>query len=177
MTTISMPDRYEPHYSRITAADQVQIYEAIMVDAAGKPTTGLLQAVRYEKDNRLLPHGFDKRTAGKDIAVQGDAAGDVDFVGGGDTVRYSIAVEGRQRVRSACRQSCGFSPISFRWASNLRAYDAPEPRRFVEYYDAMSSGLGFAVGQSVRPVAIARIATYAALSRLSAWRSRLSFRD
>ena len=38
-------------------------------------TTGLLTAVRYVKDNRLLPHGFDKQTADKDIAVLGDAAG------------------------------------------------------------------------------------------------------
>ena len=30
--------------------------------------------------------------------------------------------------------------VSSRWASNLRTYDAPEPRRFVEYYDAMSAG-------------------------------------
>ena len=30
---------------------------------AGAPTTGLLQATQYLKDNRLLPRGFDKPTA------------------------------------------------------------------------------------------------------------------
>ena len=55
--------RFEPHYNEIKAADQVQIYESIMVDQAGAVTTGLLTAVRYVKDNRLLPRGFDKRTA------------------------------------------------------------------------------------------------------------------
>jgi hypothetical protein len=30
-----------------------------------------------------------------------------------------------------------FQPISFRWANNLRNYDAAEPRRFVGYYESM----------------------------------------
>jgi len=131
--------RYEPHYTEITQPDQVQIYEAIMVDRAGKPTTGLLHGVRYEKDNRLLPRGFNKTTADKDIAVQGAAAADADFTGGGDIVRYSMAVgsaQGPFRVQA----DLWFQPISFRWASNLRSYDAAEPRRFVGYYDAMASG-------------------------------------
>jgi hypothetical protein len=33
-----------------------------------------------------------------------------------------------------------FQPISYRWAENLRKYDAPEPKRMVGYYEAMSSG-------------------------------------
>ena len=41
----------------------MQIYESIMGTPAGAPTTGLLQATQYLKDNRLLPRGFDKRTA------------------------------------------------------------------------------------------------------------------
>ena len=32
-----------------------------------------------------------------------------------------------------------FQAIGFRWADNLRKYDAPEPRRFVTYDDAMSA--------------------------------------
>ena len=34
--------RFEPHYTRITSADQVQIYESIMGDSTGRVTTGLL---------------------------------------------------------------------------------------------------------------------------------------
>ena len=45
-------------------------------------------ASRYLKDNRLLPHGFDKRTAEPDIAVHGAALDDPDFTGAGDRVRY-----------------------------------------------------------------------------------------
>jgi hypothetical protein len=133
------PGRYEPHYTEISGPDQVQIYEAIMADGEGRPTTGLLQAVRYEKDNRLLPRGFDKRAADKDIAVQGSAASDGDFTGGGDTVRYSIAI-GNAPGPFQMQAELWFQPIAYRWAANLRSYDAPEPRRFTGYYDAMSSG-------------------------------------
>ena len=50
-----------------------------MVDRAGAVTTGLLRATGFVKDNRLLPRGFDKATAGPDIAVRGDAAADGNF--------------------------------------------------------------------------------------------------
>src|SRR5882724_5174106 len=65
------PLKFEPHYREITSAEQVEIYEPILKDAQGRVTTGLLHAVGYLKDNRLLPTGFDKATAGKDIAVVG----------------------------------------------------------------------------------------------------------
>jgi hypothetical protein len=132
------PGGFEPHYTEIDNGDQVQIYEAIMGSSAGTPTTGLLTAVRYLKDNRLLPKGFDKAAASKDIAVQGGAAGDSDFAGGGDRIRYSVAVGdavGPFRIEAELR----YQPISYRWAENLRPYNAEEPQRFVRYYESMSS--------------------------------------
>jgi hypothetical protein len=132
-------NRYEPHYTEINNSDQVQIYEAIMVDQAGKPTTALLSAVRYEKDNRLLPRGFDKQTASNDISVRGSAAQDQDFTAGGDRIRYSVAV-GDARGPFQAEAELWFQPISYRWASNLRSYDAAETQRFTRYYDSMSSG-------------------------------------
>ena len=130
---------FEPHYEEITRPDQVQIYESVLGDVTGAPTTGLLTGVRYLKDNRLLPRGFDKRTAGADIAVHGGANADPDFTSDGDRVRYAIplgAATGPFRIDVALR----YQPIGFRWASNLRGYNAAEPRRFVGYYDAMASG-------------------------------------
>jgi hypothetical protein len=132
------PNRFEPHYNQITSPDQVQIYEAIMAGADGNLTTGLLTAVRYAKDNRLLPRGFDKRTANKDIAVQGDAANDADFTDAGNRVRYSAAL-GDAQGPFQIEAELWFQPISYRWAENLRKYDAPEPRRFNGYYDSMAS--------------------------------------
>jgi hypothetical protein len=51
---------FEPHYDTITSADQVQIYEPIMLTFEGGVTYTLLRAYSYAKDNRLLPAGFDK---------------------------------------------------------------------------------------------------------------------
>jgi len=130
--------RYEPHYNEIRSADQVQIYESIMVDTAGAVTTGLLKGARFVKDNRLLPRGFDKSTAAADIAVRGEAAADDDFTADGDRLRYRIDVNkaaGPLQVIVELR----YQPIAFRWARNLATYDADEPRRFVSYFEAMSS--------------------------------------
>jgi hypothetical protein len=128
---------FEPHYQRITRADQVQIYESILGDPHGAPTTGLLTATQYLKDNRLLPRGFDKATAAAEVAVRGGAAHDPDFADAGDRVRYDIAVSaaGRYAVEVELR----YQPIGFRWAHNLGRYDAAEPRRFLEYYTAMAA--------------------------------------
>jgi hypothetical protein len=86
------PLKYEPHYDEITSPDQVQIYEPILGDASNMPTTGLLFATHYLKDNRLLPRGFDKTTADKDIGVYGGAMQDSNFTGDGDRIRYVVEV-------------------------------------------------------------------------------------
>jgi hypothetical protein len=131
--------RFEPHYTEIREPDQVQIYESIMGDSSGAPTTGLLTAVRYLKDNRLLPRGFDKATADGDIQVVGGASQDADFAGASDRIRYSVDTGGSAgpfRIDVELR----FQSIGFRWAENLKPYDAPEPQRFTNYYDALASG-------------------------------------
>jgi hypothetical protein len=135
------PLRFEPHYTEITSSDQVQIYESVMVGANGMPTTGLLTALRYIKDNRLLPHGFDKRTADPEIAVHGGAEADPDFTAGGDQIRYSAAV-GDAQGPFQIEAELWYQPIAFRWAMNLKPYDAMEPKRFVGYYEGMASGSG-----------------------------------
>ncbi len=141
------PLKYEPHYTQITDASQVQIYESIMVDSAGKPTTGLLNALRYEKDNRMLPKGFDKRTADDEVGVKGAAANDADFQGGGDRINYSIAL-GNAQGPFQIEAELYFQPISYRWADNLRKYDAFEPKRMVKYYDSMSAGSAVVISKA-----------------------------
>jgi hypothetical protein len=133
------PSRFEPHYREINSSDQVEIYEDIMQDSAGHVTTGLLSAIGYLKDNRLLPHGFQKQTASKDIAVIGDAADDPNFTDAGALVRYSVASSGA-RGPFRVTAELWYQPIGFRWAHNLNPYSAAETQRFVSYYDSMSSG-------------------------------------
>jgi hypothetical protein len=141
------PDRFEPHYTEITTGDQVQIYESMMGDQTGSPTTGLLSAVRYLKDNRLLPRGFDKRTANEDIAVIGSALADENFTGAGDRVRYAVAL-GAAQGPFEIDAELWFQPISYRWATNLRAYDSPEPRRFTGYYGSMAAASAVILARS-----------------------------
>jgi hypothetical protein len=132
------PRTLEPHYEEIQRSDQVQIYESVMSDSDGRPTTGLLSGVRYLKDNRLLPRGFDKARAEAWIASVGEASKDSDFSGSGDRVRYSIALanaEGPIQVEVELR----FQVIGFRWAESLKPYQSEETSRFVKYYESMAS--------------------------------------
>src|SRR5262249_26586665 len=141
------PGRFEPHRDEIRSAEQVQIYESIMGDAMGAVTTGLLTAVRYLKDNRLLPKGFDKAGASKDIAVIGEAAADANFNGAGDLVKYSAPV-GNSEGPFTAEAELLFQPIGYRWANNLKGYDAAEPRQFTAYYDSMSSSSSISLAKA-----------------------------
>ncbi|MCU1293786.1 MAG: hypothetical protein JWP08_2636 [Bryobacterales bacterium] len=148
--------RYEPHFSEIRSPDQVEIYESILGDRNGHVTTGLLAGVRYLKDNRLLPDGFDKSTASADIAVVGDALNDSDFIGGGHRVRYSAPV-GTAAGPFTIEAELWYQPIGYRWANNLKPYGhTPEPRRFTDYFDSMQSNAAVVLDRatltsSVRP--------------------------
>ena len=133
--------RFEPHYDHITSADQVQIYEDVMVDYAGEVTTGLLWGARYIKDNRLLPNGFDKETADWTVAVHGEAEDDADFVGGSDEVRYSVDVSSA-RAPFRVVAELWYQPIGYRWAKNLEEYDTEESAQFLRFFDEMASGTG-----------------------------------
>jgi hypothetical protein len=85
-----------------------------------------------------LPSGFDKATVTPDVAVRGTAATDADFVAGGDRVRYLIDVANATGPFTVTAE-LKYQTIGFRWAKNLAGYRAPEPERFVRYYDAMSA--------------------------------------
>lgn len=129
---------FEDHHDVIEQPEQVAIYESIVGDAEGYPTTGLLSAVKYLKDNRLLPRGFDKQTAAPEIAVAGSAVVDGSFTGGADRIRYRIAVAGR-RIATINAELL-YQPIAYRWAHNLESYRRfPEPARFVELFSSLSS--------------------------------------
>ncbi|MDX1586259.1 MAG: hypothetical protein R3222_05925 [Balneolaceae bacterium] len=132
-----LADTYEPHYNEITSSEQVQIYEAILADRNGEVTTGLLTGIRFIKDNRILPRGFDKHTADEDIAVRGSAKADDNFRGGNDQVIFRVPLPKASGSYTVTAELM-YQPIAFRWAQNLDPYDTPETNRFVSYYNAMS---------------------------------------
>jgi hypothetical protein len=132
------PARYEPHYTEVRNGEQVQVYESVMADPQGRPTTGLLSATGFAKDNRLLPAGFDKKTAPPEIAPQGTVASDESFGAEGDRTLYIVDI-GSAAGPLAIEVNVRYQPIAYRWAQNLAGYDAAETRRFVAYYRSMAA--------------------------------------
>jgi len=128
---------FEPHYDVITQSNEVQIYETIMADPADNITTGLLTAVRFIKDNRILPDGFNKETADEWIEVHGNAYQDDNFIGGRDHITYRINME-EANMPLQVTAELWYQPIGFRWAQNLTSYEADETNKFVSYYNSMS---------------------------------------
>lgn len=141
-------DRYEPHYSVIRHPDQVQIYEGILADSRDRVTTVLLSAVRYIKDNRLPPKGFDVKSADDDIAVNGEAAGDRSFTGGSDTVTYEVELPDGATGPFAVHAELWYQPIAHRWAHNLSEPRTEEGRRFVGYYEHLASSSGVVLARA-----------------------------
>jgi hypothetical protein len=143
--------RFEPHHREIRSPGEVQIYEAIMGTPTGAVTTGLLSAVTYLKDNRVLPRGFEKGAAPADVAVHGEAIADADFRAGEDRVRYSIDVAGAPGPFTLDVQ-LWYQSIAYRWAQNLKSYSAAEPQRFVAYYDQAAPESALMLTRTTRTV-------------------------
>ena len=126
---------YEPHYDRITQPDQVQIYEAVMRNTDGEVTYTLLRGAGYIKDNRLLPAGFDKKTAHSDIAPAGMAAKDDNFEGGSDKITYEVKV-GDHKGPFTVRAELCYTPVSYSFMEDLLADENLKlVNRFSRYYD------------------------------------------
>ena len=129
------PAAYEPHYDVITAADQVQVYEPIMGDTEGKVTYTLLRAATYLKDNRLLPGGADKAKLPPEIAVRGDAASDVNFVGGGDQITYRVDVASAQGPFTVQAELL-YQPLAYRFVQDMLADGGESGQAFGGYFAA-----------------------------------------
>lgn len=123
-----------PHVRTVEKPGDVAVYEMVAADPAGAPTTYLTKMVKRAKDNRLLPRGW--RQDGPHVAHTAPVGvdGDADFVAGGDTVafRVALAAPGRCEVRARlCYQT-----VPPAWVDALRTVEADEAKRFVGYYDA-----------------------------------------
>src|SRR5262249_10689221 len=135
------------HYRVIRSADQVQIYESILGDAQHRVTTGLLSATGYLKDNRLLPAGFDKTTAHPQIALHRSALHDPGVNERRDQLGYEVEVDSAAAPFEVIAE-LWYQPIGFRWAMNLRTYNASEPQRFTGEYASMSGNSAVKLAES-----------------------------
>lgn len=79
-----------PHRDRITSASEVQVWQAVLVNAGGTPTHRTLDAARYGKDDRILPAGFSPSSADRPRTQPVGVDDDDNFIGGSDTVTYVL---------------------------------------------------------------------------------------
>lgn len=56
--------QYQPHHAEITSSSQVQIYETLLHDQAGRFTTSFIHGCTVVKDNRFLPRGWSRQGPG-----------------------------------------------------------------------------------------------------------------
>ncbi len=126
--------RHEPHYPLIDSEDKVQVYEAVMEDYQNNITYTLFRAKQYRKDNRILPSGFDKDSAPDKIQVKGEAKHDVDFQGGGDTVKYKIA--GLSGESYTLKAELVYQTLGHAHAQDLFSVQAEEVSRFKQMFYA-----------------------------------------
>jgi hypothetical protein len=110
------------------------IYQAVTGDDAGRPTTSLLRAASYLKDNRILPTGFDSAREPR-VAPVGTSQ-DLGFRPGAHRVRYEIALPpgaspARIRVQ-ALYQSIDPAYVPAADFSSLSPAVAPVPMAAVE---------------------------------------------
>jgi len=129
--------QFEPHYQVISDPGQVQIYESVMGDQHDAVTTTLLSGLKYLKDNRILPRGFQKNTAPSDCAVRGNAINDDNFLAAEDLILLDIPITEDQRPAKVIAE-LWYQPIGYRWAHNLKDRDAFEIKRFISYYEKLA---------------------------------------
>lgn len=134
---------FEPHYDVISASDQVQIYEMVMANVDGEPTTLLEEGADYLKDNRLVPLGFSTTHQVYDTTrVVGLALVDPNFNrdangnegSGTDRITYQIPLNGfTAPVNVEFR--VWYLSIPPKWVDDLLETVDPFVAHFAQMYD------------------------------------------
>lgn len=125
---------YEPHYNGIESENQVLVYEAIMGDIHGDVTHSLVEGVRYLKDNRLTPKGFDKNFVANRVGVVGNATQDNNFNAGLDLFEYKITAPDAGNysiLAELVYQPLGYGHLEYLFKDT----DLPEVDQFKTIYD------------------------------------------
>ena len=112
-----------PHRTRIDGPEQVAVWEAVPVDARGAPTHVMFGAVRFAKDDRILPRGWTAPDAA--VAPVG-VDGDPDFAPGSDGVDYALP-----RAATRVEVELLYQSIPPETLESYAASDGPEAARFL----------------------------------------------
>lgn len=78
-----------PHRDEV-GPGQVQVFEAVAVDAGGEPTHRPLAQVKLGKDNRILPEGWSESGPSAAWTAPAGVVADATFAAGQDRVTYRI---------------------------------------------------------------------------------------
>lgn len=119
----------QPHRDRNDHADDVQIWQAVLVDRDGRPTHRALDAARYGKDDRLLPAGFAPSSADRARVAPVGVDGDANFAPGSDTVTYAV---GDPPPGSIVRVELLYQSLSPMIVDAIDASRTPAGTRFVD---------------------------------------------
>jgi hypothetical protein len=133
---------YEEHYQVIESDDQVQIYEMVMADVSGDPTTVLLYAAEPLKDNRIPPVGFSTEYSNYDtVMIAGNAAADTDFNknsgqegSGSDIIHYSIPLNNYAGEVTVMARAW-YQTMPGKWLLNMFEYTSDEIDLFKSLYE------------------------------------------
>jgi hypothetical protein len=127
---------YEPHYDVIHQEDQVQVYEAVMLNSDGEVTYTLLRANKFAKDNRLLPKGFDIVNSHENTRVYGEALDDSNFMGGFDRITYQVDTNGTSGTLTV-EVDLLMQTVSYPYIQDFSGENTPEATRFLGMYEEM----------------------------------------
>ena len=133
---------YEPHHQVISRDNQVQIFEMVMGDISGNPTTELLRAHTQLKDNRLPPKGFRQDHISYDtIRIAGEALDDADFNyqnglegSGSDQILYEIPITG-QSGQVTVNARVYYQTVSPRWLESTFEKQTVDTELFKDMYE------------------------------------------
>lgn len=150
---------YEPHYDVITSNDQVQIYEQVVSDVEGNPTTVLERMDHLIKDNRLAPIGFSSNhevydtTLVAGLALEDENWNRIDGVegSGSDEVTYKFALNGYEGTVNVSAKLY-YQSVPPKWLNEMFSYDTPEIEWFRNKYEEQGAAPVLVQEQSVTSV-------------------------
>lgn len=118
---------FAPHYSHITNAAQVQIYEAVMADSGGNVTQSQLSGASYLKDNRIPPAGYQPHLAPMAIRPDALAFQDSDYLNAEGQDQTHFELDGLAPAAYVVEAELNYQSIGWPTTNDLLGASANTP--------------------------------------------------